>query len=71
MSSRTLKRWTLLSSTLLLLCILPNCATVPQIVYKDVPDDCVVVKRDTLRSLIGDYIIVKGELMECLERARK
>lgn len=47
-----------------------SCATTGTIVYKDVPADCMVIKRDTLSRIIGELIITKQELMECLERER-
>ena len=58
-------------SILLLLCTINSCAVNEQIVYKDVPADCVVIKRDTLSKLIGEFILTKRELMECLEREKE
>lgn len=47
-----------------------NCATTGTIIYKDVPADCVIIKRDTLSKIIGELILTKRELLECQERER-
>lgn len=54
-----------------LLCTISSCATTETIVYRDVPEDCVVIKRETLSKIIGEIILTKRELMECLEREKK
>jgi hypothetical protein len=55
---------------LLLLCILSNCVATETIVYKDVPADSIVIKRDTLDKALEELISTKRELMECLEREK-
>lgn len=37
------------------------------IVYKDVPEDSVVIKKNSLQKLMGDCIDCKRELIDCLE----
>lgn len=59
-----------------LLCTINSCALLRQgsggqAPYKDVPADCVIIKRDTLSKIIGEFILTKRELMECLEREKK
>jgi len=54
-----------------LLFTISNCAPTGSIIYKDVPGDCVVIKRDTLSKIIGELILTKRELMECLEREKQ
>jgi len=56
---------------LLLLCTASSCAQTGTIIYKDVPADCVIIKRDTLSKLIGEFILTKRELLECQERERQ
>jgi len=53
-----------------LLCTINSCAPTGTIIYKDVPADCVIIKRDTLSKIIGEFILTKSELMECLEREK-
>ncbi|MEO0166589.1 MAG: hypothetical protein ABIL39_10690 [candidate division WOR-3 bacterium] len=48
---------------------LSSCVTT-QTIYKDVPEDSVVIKRETLNLLIETLINTKMELKECLERER-
>ena len=54
-----------------LLFTISNCAPTGSIIYKDVPGDCVVIKHDTLSKIIGELILTKRELMECLEREKQ
>jgi hypothetical protein len=39
-------------------------------VYKDVPEDCVIIKRETLQAMIHELIHQKALLLDCLERER-
>lgn len=64
------KRLIILFLLLFLVLNLSNCVTT-RIIYKDVPEDSVVIKRDTLDQLIKTLIETKMELKECLEREKK
>jgi hypothetical protein len=65
-----MKKLILCFSILSLLCTISSCAQTGTIIYKDVPADCVIIKRDTLSKIIGEFILTKRELMECLEREK-
>ncbi len=55
---------------LLSLILYSGCAGNPQIVYKDVPADCMVVKRDTMKNILETVIEKDSQLRECLEREK-
>lgn len=65
MKKRLIILFLLLSLTL----NLSSCVTT-RTIYKDVPEDSVVIKRETLNLLIETLINTKMELKECLERER-
>lgn len=67
-----MKKLTLSLLSLLLLFTLSSCVTPEsQVVYRDVPLDSIVLKRETLRKLLDESILQKSLLIECLERERE
>jgi len=55
---------------LLSLLVLSSCVTTPQIIYKDVPVDYVIIKRATLDKLVDELTMTRHDLLECWERER-
>jgi hypothetical protein len=45
-----------------------GCIKRVETVYKDVPEDSIVVKRETLRNVLETVIEKDQQLKECLER---
>lgn len=55
---------------LLLLFTSYSCAPTEKVVYKDVPPDHMVIKKETLDNLMQEMIYLKYLLLDCLERER-
>ena len=67
-----MKKSRLLFLSLLLLFTTNSCLfTQEKIIYKDVPADHMIIKRDTLDKFLSEAIRTKRELQECLERESK
>jgi len=67
-----MKRWMLLFLSLSLIFTTNSCIfTQEKIIYKDVPADHMIIKRDTLDKFLSEAIRTKQELQECLERESK
>ena len=66
-----LKKGLSLSICLLLLLSLSSCAVTEKIIYKDIPEGYIVIKKSDLDKSLSELIRTKMELLECLEREKQ
>jgi hypothetical protein len=64
-----MKRWISYFLTFCLLFTLYSCTT-EKVVIKDIPEGYILIKKETLNSLLNETIDLKSQLLECLERER-
>ena len=68
---RNLKKCLASLLLLLMLCDFTGCVKrIETAVYQDVPEDSMVVKRETMRNILETVIEKDQQLKECLERER-
>ena len=66
---KQIKCWVIL--LLLLISFEAGCVhKVETVIYKDVPEDSMVVNRETMRNILETVIEKDQQLKECLERER-
>ena len=65
------KKLILLLGLLLIISLnVSSCVTTPQIIYKDIAPDEMVLKRQDLKDLVDELIITRFQLLQCYERLR-
>lgn len=55
---------------LLLLTLNLSACAAPEVIYKDVPEGYVPVKRETLEKLVEELNMTRFQLLECWEKLR-